>query len=143
MNEILFLVFNFIVAFVSDIILNVLTHYNIQYIESLKPYFQDKTVIEAAFYAGLTVLIIVGFTMIIYSLFTGKYLPESKEDIFYFGLIAFVLGYIGDIIIEQNDIFPKLKLYYQVVGSGLWGGLAILFSVYISLIGLYLYPKIQ
>ena len=40
--------------------------------------------------------------------------------------------------IFKLNIIPKLKTYYRVVGKGLWGALAILFSVTVSLIGLYI-----
>jgi len=56
-----------------------------------------------------------------------------------FIILTFILGYISDIIINRINIFPRLKEYYKDVGDGLWGGLAIVFSVIISLILLYIY----
>ena len=68
-------------------------------------------------------------------------LPENTKETFVYLLLTFVIGYIADILIHKLNIFPKLKLYYKVIGSGLWGGLAILFSVSISLLLLYLYNR--
>ena len=47
---------------------------------------------------------------------------------------AFVVGYILDIIIDKYNIFgDSLKPYYKTAGSGLWGGIAIMFAMIISL----------
>jgi hypothetical protein len=141
MNEILFLVFNFLIGFFSDIVLNILANQDIQFLKSLKPYFANKSVSKAALYAGITVVIIVGIIMSIFQLTYDKYLPETVNEYFIYLLISFVIGFIADIVIYKINIFPKLKLYYQKVGKGLWGSLAILFSVIASLIGLYLYQN--
>jgi hypothetical protein len=141
MNEILFLVFNFLIGFFSDIVLNILANQDIQFLKTLKPYFANKSVTKAALYAGITVVIIVGIIMSIFHITYDKYLPETVNECFIYLLITFVIGYLSDILIYKINIFPKLKLYYQKVGMGLWGALAILFSVIASLIGLYLYQN--
>ena len=138
-NELLFLIFNALIGFFSDIIINILTHMNLSFLNSFKPYFQNKSVFKAAFYASITVLIIVGFIMELFDLIYDKYLPETKNEYIIFIILTFILGYISDIIINRVNIFPKLKKYYKDVGEGLWGGLAIVFSVIISLILLYIY----
>ena len=142
-NESLFLLFNGLVGFFSDIILNIISNHDIyKPISTLKPYFQNKTTFQAAFYASLTVIIIVGIIMKIFHLLYDKYLPDIDSHIYnelvVYLIITFVIGYIGDILIFKLNIFPKLKTYYRVVGKGLWGALAILFSVTVSLIGLYI-----
>ncbi len=96
---------------------------------------------KAAFYALLTVVIIVGIIMKIFQIFYDKYLPETNKEIFIYLVISFVVGYIGDILIYKLDIFPRLKTYYRVVGKGLWGAIAIVFSVFMSLIYLYIYQN--
>ena len=145
MNEILFLVFNFLIGFFSDIVLNLLASQDIQFLSTLKPYFANKSVAKAALYAGLTVIIIVGIIMSIFQMTYDKYLPDidshMHNEIVVYLLITFGIGFIADIVIYKINIFPKLKLYYQKVGKGLWGALAILFSVIASLIGLYLYQN--
>lgn len=138
-NELLFLIFNALIGFFSDIVINILTHMNLSFLNSFKPYFQNKSVFKAAFYASITVLIIVGFIMELFDLIYDKYLPETKNEYIIFIILTFILGYISDIIINRVNIFPKLKKYYKDVGEGLWGGLAIVFSVIISLILLYIY----
>ena len=55
-----FIFINFIVSFISDIILNDLSqssYIDSPIIKSLQPYFQKKSIVEAAFYAGLTVVL--------------------------------------------------------------------------------------
>ena len=146
-DELLFLLFNAKIAFLSDIILNILATKKIKILEkysfmdslkTLKPYFENKSMFQAAFYALLTVIIIVGIIMKIFQVFYDKYLPESNKEIFIYLVISFILGYVGDILIYKWDIFPKLKTYYRVVGKGLWGAIAIVFSVFMSLIYLYI-----
>ena len=141
--ELLFLLFNAIIGFFSDVFLNFIATKDIyKPISSLKPYFQNKSVFKAGIYASLTVLIIVAIIMKSFHYLYDKYLPDDshmQNEIVVYLLITFIIGYISDIIIYKINIFPKLKLYYQSVGMGLWGALAILFSVIISLILLYLY----
>lgn len=143
-NESLFLVFNALVGFFSDIVLNIIAKHDIyKPITTLRPYFEDKTMFQAAFYALLTVVIIVGIIMKLFQIFYNKYLPETKKEIFIYFILTFIVGYIGDIVIYKLNIFPKLKTYYRVVGKGLWGSLAILFSVVLSLIGIHVYRNIK
>ena len=138
-SELLFLIFNALMGFFSDVVINILTHMNLSFLNSLKPYFENKSVFKAALYASITVLIIVVFIMELFDLFYDKYLPETKNEYIIFIILTFIIGYISDIIINRINIFPRLKEYYKDVGDGLWGGLAIVFSVIISLILLYIY----
>ena len=149
-DELLFLLFNAKIAFLSDIILNILATRNIGFLEkysfmkslkTLKPYFVNKSLFLAAFYALLTVIIIVGIIMKLFQIFYDKYLPENKKEIFIYLVLSFIVGYVGDILIYKLNIFPLLKSYYKVVGKGLWGAIAIVFSVVISLIYLYIYKN--
>ena len=149
-NELLFLLLNAKIAFFSDILLNILANSNLKILNeykiydslrTLKPYFQNKSMFLAAFYALLTVVIIVGSIMKTFHIMNDKYLPESKKEYVIFLVISFLIGYIGDIIIYKINIFPKLKQYYRVVGKGLWGALAILFSIIIALLYLYIYQN--
>ncbi len=149
-DESLFLLFNAIIAFLSDIILNILANSDIKYLKNskfynslktLKPYFENKSPFVAAFYALLTVIIIVGIIMKIFQIFYDKYLPETRKEIFIYLVLSFIVGYIGDILIYKWNIFPRLKTYYRVVGKGLWGAIAIVFSVFVSLVYLYIYKN--
>ena len=149
-DELLFLLFNTKIAFFSDILLNILANSNIKYhknssfynsLKTLKPYFQNKSMIQAAFYALLTVIIIVGIIMKIFQIFYDKYLPETSKEIFIYLIISFIIGFIGDILIYKLNIFPRLQTYYRVVGKGLWGAIAIVFSVFMALVYLYIYKN--
>ena len=134
MNIHIFLIINFIIGFVSDIVLNKLSYYNVMKLNTLRPYFENKTIVEAALYAGITVYVIVGIISIIFKLLNKRYLPSTQKEYVIYLLLTFVIGFIADYIIYWIDIFPKLELYYKEVGKGLWGGLAILFSVMIGLL---------
>jgi H+/Cl- antiporter ClcA len=147
-NEILFLLLNAKIAFFSDIILNILATKKIKFLEkysimdslkTLKPYFENKSMFKAAFYALLTVIVIVGIIMKIFQIFYNKYLPESSKEVFIYLVLSFIVGYVGDILIYKLNIFPRLKTYYRVIGRGLWGAIAIVFSVFMSLIYLYIF----
>tara|TARA_A200000113_G_scaffold1960_1_gene2020 strand:+ start:96 stop:575 length:480 start_codon:yes stop_codon:yes gene_type:complete len=149
-DEILFLLFNAKIAFLSDILLNILATKKIKFLEkysfmnslkTLKPYFVNKSMFQAAFYALLTVVIIVGIIMKLFQIFYDKYLPETNREIFIYLVLSFIVGYIGDILIYKLNIFPRLQKYYRVVGKGLWGAIAIVFSVFMALVYLYIYKN--
>ena len=139
-NESLFLVFNALIGFFSDIVLNIIAKHDIyKPVTTLRPYFENKTTFQAAFYALLTVIIIVGIIMKIFHIYYNKYLPETNREYIIYFILTFIIGYVGDILIYKLNIFPRLQKYYKVVGKGLWGALAILFSVALSLIGLHIF----
>ena len=130
MNPLLFLFLNFSVAFLSDIVLNDLSHFNI--LKSLQPYFYKQSILKCAFYAGLTVMIALLITMIFSYFLFGFNVPTTLRHLFYFCILAFVLGYIMDIIIYKFKVFNGLDNYYKIYGAGLWGGVAFVFSILIS-----------
>ena len=72
--------------------------------------------------------------MNMYNIIFNKYFDVFRHPL-YFVMLSFVVGYMSDIAIEKGKVFGEsLNLYYKEVGSGLWGGLAIMFSVIISYI---------
>ena len=143
MKIITFLFINFVVGFLSDIILNDLSRqpaselFKSKIIQSLKIYFKNKSIIHAAFNAGITVVIILIPTILLFTLYSNIF---ENKILFIFS--TFVMGFIADIIIDKLNIFgDTLKPFYKLAGSGLLGGLAIVFSVIISyLIQIYLLP---
>lgn len=143
MNTNTFLFINFIVGFISDIILNDLSRkpasqlFPSKIIQSLNIYFLNKSIIQAGIYAGLTVIVVLIPTIILFNL----YFDIFKNKLL-FTIFSFITGFISDIIIEKINIFGNtLKPFYKLAGSGFWGGLAIAFSVVISyLIQIYLLP---
>ena len=139
-----FIFINFIVSFLSDIILNDLSQspfINSPIIKSLKKYFDKKYIIEAAFYAGLTVVL-----SLIPILILHKYLLPifNIPEILLLIILGFIIGYLVDILIEKLDIFgPSLHKYYKLAGSGFYGGLAIVFSIIVSyILQIYLLPNL-
>jgi hypothetical protein len=129
-NPFLFLFLNFSVTFVSDIFLNDLsTHFNV--LKSLQPYFHNQSIIKCAFYAGLTVAIALLITMV-FSYYLFGFIVPTSNNLFYFCILAFVLGYIMDIIIYKFKVFNGLDNYYKTYGAGLLGGVAFVFSILIS-----------
>ena len=63
----------------------------------------------------------------------GFVIPTNFTDLFYFCILAFLIGYILDILIYKFKIFgDRLNDYYKTLGAGLWGGLAFVFSIVIS-----------
>lgn len=144
LNLYTFTFINFIVGFISDIVLNDLSrmkNINSPIIESLQIYFEKKYIIEAAFYAGLTVIITLTPILILH-----KYLLSilQIDELFLLIVLGFIIGYIVDILIEKLYIFgPTLDRYYKLAGSGFYGGLAIVFSIIVSyLLQIYLLPNL-
>jgi hypothetical protein len=132
MNTLLFLCINFIVAFVSDIVLNdASTNYN--FVSSLKPYYRNQSIIKLGIYAGLTIEFGLLVTMLIYYLICGSLLPNNYKSFMYFCGLAFLIGYMLDIAINKLKIFGnKLDLYYKELGAGFWGATAFVFCIVIS-----------
>jgi hypothetical protein len=62
----------------------------------------------------------------------GFDVPTKSKQLIYFCILAFVLGYIMDIVIYKFKVFDRLDNYYKTYGAGLWGGLAFVFSILIS-----------
>lgn len=143
MNIFTFLFINFIVAFVSDILLNDLSRkplslvFPSKIIQSLHIYFVNKSIVQAGIYAGLTVLIVLIPTILLFNLYFDVFRNKVLFSIF-----SFITGFISDIIIDKMNIFGNsLKPFYKLAGSGFWGGLAIAFSVCLSyIIQIYILP---
>ena len=139
MKVIPFIIIVFIVSALSDILLNILSKnslikkYNFKIILSLLPYFKNKSIIQSAVYAGITVVIALLINMSISKNIFGFYTPRNNIELIKFICIAFPLGYTIDIIIDKLKIFGNsLDLYYKIAGAGLWGALAFVFSIIIS-----------
>ena len=129
---IIFMFLNFAVSFASDIILNDLsTNFNI--VKSLQSYFYKQSIIKCASDAGITILFALVINMFFSYFLFGFLIPKTLTDLFYFCILAFLLGYILDILIYKFQIFgDRLNVYYKTLGAGFWGGLAFVFSIVIS-----------
>ena len=140
-HKITFLLQVFLIGIFSDIGLNLLSHqpWSPPAIRALRPYFKHYGVTTSFLYAGLTSLGVATLGLISYLLLTRRsqqlFSPSIIiiHPIFLLG-VMFIMGYLADVIIDKWNIFgPTLHPYYQKVGSGLWGGLAISFAAGISL----------
>lgn len=129
---IIFTFLNFAVSFMSDIILNDLsTNFNI--VPSLKSYFYKQSILKSAFDAGMTILFALVITMFFSYFLFGFVIPNNFTNLIYFSILAFLIGYILDILIYKFKIFgDRLNVYYKTLGAGFWGGLAFVFSIVIS-----------
>jgi len=134
MKLITFIFINFIVSFLSDIILNDLST-NFGFITSLKPYFNKESIIKSGIFAAITVEIALFITIIFSYLLFGFLFPTNNKNLLYFCILAFLIGYVIDIIIYKNKIFGnRLDAYYKSLGAGFWGATAFIFSIIISYI---------
>ena len=137
MNLYTFLFINFVVAFISDILLNdISTMYPItSMLGSLRPYFQNKMITTAGIYAGITIVIATVFVSFITKCILGFYVPYTTTQLFSYISIAYVVGYIIDKMIEYFDIFgASLHTFYKITGSGHSGAIAFIFSILLSYI---------
>lgn len=141
-----FLLLNFIVAFVSDIVLNDLSkmYNNNTVFGSLKPYFKDKGIIMAGLYAGLTILFATIILTYITKFIFGYFVPSNMNELFKTLILGYILGYSIDKLIHWFDIFgPSLNHFYNIVGSGNSGALSFVFSISISyFIQKYIIPSL-
>lgn len=131
-SVIIFMFLNFAISFMSDIMLNILsTNFNI--VKSLQPYFYKQSIIKCAFDAGLTVLFALVINMFFSYMLFGFVVPNNVTNLIQFCMLAFLIGYILDILIYKFKIFgDRLNVYYKTLGAGFWGGLAFVFSIVIS-----------
>ena len=131
MNIGIFLVINFIVAFISDIFLRILSiNYNI--ISSLKPYFKSISIIESCLYASIIIDIALIITIFFSKFINGFMIPNNYIELIRFSFLAFIIGYIIDILIYKIRLFSNLDLYYKEYGAGFWGSISFVFSILIS-----------
>lgn len=136
-----FVFINFLVSAISDIVLNDMsTHYNL--LPSLKSYFREKSILYAALLAGLTIVSATLLLLPLSKLLFGFYIPKTFKQLALFLALSYPLGFIIDKVIEKMEIFgPTLIPYYKKHGSGHWGAIAFVFSLFISfLLQKYLVP---
>lgn len=128
-----FLFINFMVGFMSDIILNDLSYLNNSVLSSLRSYFKNKGIIEAGIYAGLTILIATIVLTTVTEYLFGFVVPSNRENLIKALIIGYILGFIIDKLIEKLNIFgSSLNEFYDKVGSGNSGALSFVFSIALS-----------
>lgn len=133
-----FVFINFIVSFLSDIVLNDIASGKTSILQtniimSLRPYFKEKSILFSAMLAGLTIAISILITSFFSVFLLGFHFPRNMFQLASYSVLAFGIGFIIDVLIDSMNLFGKsLKPYYRVAGAGLWGALAFLFSIQIS-----------
>ena len=133
----------FFIGFVSDLILNYLSRqtYAPASIKALEVYFlrpsiksPGKRILISAIDAGLTIVVAILLTMLLSYLLLNNAYPTYKRlsELIKFLIIAFIVGYIMDVIIYKTELFgPTLTPFYKIAGAGFWGAAAFIFSIII------------
>ena len=138
-----FILINFIIAFISDLLLNVLSRLSFlpKYITSLYSYFEHyKSAILTGIYAGITVITVLIATMIISHYMFNFSVPFSSQELYKFLILSFILGYIADILIYKLHIFGStLDQFYSVAGAGFGGAISLVFCIIVSY---YIYKRL-
>ena len=139
MKLVTFIFVNFIVSIVSDIVLNDISNppqpfpFSSKIIDSLVPYFKNKSIVLSGIYAGITICLTLIGVCILSKVLFDFYVPYTLYDLLKFCVLAFPIGFVVDIGIDKLKIFGKsLDPYYKVAGAGFWGAIAFVFSIIIS-----------
>lgn len=139
MKLITFVFVNFVVSVFSDIALNDVANppqpfpFHSKIIDSLKPYFKNKSIIVSGIYAGITICLTLVGVCALSNLLFGFYVPNNVKQLAMFCALAFPIGFVVDICIDKLKIFGKsLDPYYKIAGAGFWGAAAFITSIVIS-----------
>lgn len=131
-----FILINFFVGFISDLVLNLLSRikYSPPSIRSLYTYFNHyDSAILPAIYAGLTVISVLIPVMIVSYIIFGFATPVDKTQLLLLILLSIPFGYVADVIIYKYHIFGnKLDPFYEIAGAGFWGAVSLIFSIFVS-----------
>lgn len=133
-----FVLANFIVAALADVTLNAWSHLRNApaSVRSLQPYFAVHSPLTAALYAGLTVVAVLLIVMLVSKPVLGFTVPMLYPAmLFKYLVLAFVIGFAADVLIDKLELFgTSLRPYYRIAGAGLWGGLALVISILVSIL---------
>ena len=89
--------------------------------------------VVSAVNAGVTVLSAIIVVMLLSQLLIGFMHPRSLHELWRFMGVAFIVGYVDDIVIYKLQVFgATLNPYYKIAGAGLWGAIALLFSILVT-----------
>ena len=129
----IFILVAFVVGFICDVVLNDLSR-RTKLFSSLKPYYNSESITKLAIYSGIIISLATVVLMLLFFRFFKKYLPTNKIEILMFFLIAYIWGYVLDVLIDKTELFGKLlKPFYKEFGSGNSGAIAFIFALMISL----------
>lgn len=127
----------FLTGFISDLIVQVAAGWSEQ-INLFRPYWDRYGTIGAAIIAGFISLIFGGlFLLLAIEIYRILDLQIGYDFIFFSTALGFVLGYIGDVIVNRYNLFgPTLRKWYDGMGiekAGLWsGGLTFAFIAFVA-----------
>jgi hypothetical protein len=131
-----FILINFFVGFISDLMLNILSRltYLPKSITSLSTYFDHyDSPILTAIYAGLTIIAVLIPVMIVSRILFGFATPVNKIQLLKLILLSIPFGYLADVIIYKYHIFGNnLDPFYEIAGVGFWGAMSLIFSIIVS-----------
>ena len=143
----LFIIINFIVSAISDIIIQYFTYQSNANarLKSLRPYYKEYGKNKAIVLAGITVCALLLVHLLLFKILFGIYLPtRSTKYIMYFIILAFILGYVTDYIINTQHVFGHaLDEYYKIKYAYVWGMMAYAFSIIISYNILFFMMKLK
>lgn len=123
---------NAIVSATADVCLNDLSRHHD--FAKLMPYFRTKSIVQAASISAATVGLAACLVLAVQDALFGRPLPTTWQQTLAFASLAFVLGFVLDVLIDKFNIFKDLKQFYRHNGSGFWGGLSLLVSMLLSLL---------
>ena len=133
---VLFVLIEFLVAFVSDIVLNDVST-NSGWIPSLRTYFHNQSILACASAAGITVTAALVPSLLLSAYLFGFSVPRTSSELLPFSCLAFCVGYLADLLIaQQKHVFfgSRLDAYYRTIGAGTWGAIAFVFSIVVTFV---------
>lgn len=129
----IFILVVFVVAFICDVILNDLSR-RTKVLASIKPFYDSDSITKLAIYSGIIISSATIILMLLFFLLFKKYLPTNLFEILIFFLMAYIVGYILDVIIDKTELLGKsIKPFYKEFGSGNSGAAAFIFMLVVSL----------
>jgi hypothetical protein len=128
-----FLFVVFVVAFICDVILNDLSR-RTKVLASIRPFYDSDSITKLAIYSGIIISSATILLMLIFFAVFKKYLPSNMFEILIFFLMAYIVGYILDVLIDKTELLGKsIKPFYKEFGSGNSGAVAFMFMLVVSL----------
>lgn len=123
--------FNGITAAVADVALNDISRAN--NFAKLRPYFEHKSILQAAGYAGLTVMVGAAAVLLTTQLLLGYTTPRQWTEVLLTLGVSFGIGVGMDVLIRRFHVFSGLDAYYNTYGAGVWGGASLVVSMAVAL----------
>ena len=88
-------------------------------LDSLQPYYENRTIIQSAAHSAIVHGIILAVSMFIFSGMFKSFVPRTSVHVMYFLVISLPLTFIVSNIIKHMNIFSDLEIYYETINPGL------------------------